>query len=87
MKVLQTLLAGLVLLVGVSIAEAACTPEEAQQKAMAYATQAQAFAQKDPQKYATTMQELQPQLLRIQQNPSDLDAMCKFYDDALAKLK
>ncbi|MDR1242781.1 MAG: BTB/POZ domain-containing protein KCTD2 [Deltaproteobacteria bacterium] len=87
MKILQALLAGLVLFVGVSIAEAACTPEEAQQKAMAFATEAQAFAQKDPQKYAAAMQELQPQLLSVQQNPADVEAMCKFYDAALAKFK
>jgi hypothetical protein len=87
MKILQTLLVGLVLFVGVSVAEAACTSEEVQEKTMAFANQAQIFAQKEPQKYAAIMQELQPLLLRLQQNPDDYDAMCKFYDDALAKFK
>jgi hypothetical protein len=87
MKSLRVLLAGLLLLGGVSVAEAACTAEEAQKKAEAYAAQAQAFAQKDPQKYATVMQELMPQLAAIQQNPNDLDKVCKFYDDAAAKLR
>jgi hypothetical protein len=87
MKILQTLLVGLVLFVGVSVAEAACTAEEAQQKAMAFATQAQAAAQKNPQKYAATMQEIQPLLLGLQQNPTDFDKICKVYDEILAKLK
>ncbi|MDR3221521.1 MAG: BTB/POZ domain-containing protein KCTD2 [Candidatus Accumulibacter sp.] len=87
MKVLKMFLIGILFSTGFSVAEAACTAAEAQQKAVTFSTQAQAFAQKNPQKYATVMQELQPQLLSIQQNPSDLDKVCKFYDDALAKLK
>ena len=87
MKKLKTLLLGLCLLVGASAAEAACTPEEAQQKATAFASQAQTFAQQNPQKYAAVMQELQPQMAAIQQNPTDYDKICKFYDDAIAKLQ
>jgi hypothetical protein len=87
MKILQTLLAALVIFAGVSAAEAACTPEEAQQKAMAFATQSQAAAQNNPQKYAAAMQEIQPLLLSLQQNPTDYDKICKVYDDILAKLK
>jgi uncharacterized protein YcfL len=87
MKKLQMLLVALFLFAGVSAANAACTAEEAQKKAMDFTTQAQAFAAKNPQKYAAVMQEVQPQLVSIQQNPSDLDKMCKFYDDAIAKLK
>ena len=39
-----------------------------------------------PQGYAKIMQELQPQLLKLQQE-QNLENMCKFYDDALEKLK
>ena len=58
------------------LAQAGCTAEEAQQKA---ATFAQVV-------YAKVMQELQPELLQIQQK-QDVDALCAFYDKAIAKLK
>ncbi|MDR1491038.1 MAG: BTB/POZ domain-containing protein KCTD2 [Desulfovibrio sp.] len=87
MKNILVILGVLFILAGASIAEAACTFEEAQQKAMAFTTQAQALAQKNPQKYAAIMQDLQPQLMSIQQNPNDIDKICKFYDDAIAKLQ
>ena len=35
---------------------------------------------------AKVMQELQPELLQIQQK-QDVDALCAFYDKAIAKLK
>ena len=47
---------------------------------------AQAKAQQDPEGYAKVMQELQPELLQIQQK-QDVDALCAFYDKAIAKLK
>ena len=59
------------------LAQAGCTAEEAQQKAK---------AQQDPEGYAKVMQELQPELLQIQQK-QDVDALCAFYDKAIAKLK
>ena len=40
----------------------------------------------DPEGYAKVMQELQPELLQIQQK-QDVDALCAFYDKAIAKLK
>ena len=43
-------------------------------------------AQQDPEGYAQVMQELQPELLQIQQK-QDVDALCAFYDKAIAKLK
>ena len=46
----------------------------------------QAKAQQDPEGYAKVMQELQPELLQIQQK-QDVDALCAFYDKAIAKLK
>ena len=48
-----------------SFAEAGCSPEEAQQKANAFAQTIQDVAQKDPEKYAKAMQELQPELLQL----------------------
>ena len=68
------------------LAQAGCTAEEAQQKAMTFAQVVQAKAQQDPEGYAKVMQELQPELMQVQQK-QDMDAMCAFYDKALAKLK
>lgn len=69
-----------------SIAGAACTPEEAQSKALNFAQAVQTMSQQNPTKYAEIMQELQPELLKLQQQ-QDLDALCEFYDEALEKLK
>lgn len=69
-----------------SFAEAGCSPEEAQQKGNAFAQTIQDVAQKDPEKYAKAMQELQPELLQLQQK-QDLDALCVFYDKAMDRLK
>ena len=68
------------------LAQAGCTAEEAQQKATAFAQAVQAKSQQDPEGYAKVMQELQPELLQIQQK-QDVDALCAFYDKAIAKLK
>ena len=68
------------------LAVAGCTPEEAQQKALAFTQAMQEYSQKDPAKYAKVMQELQPELLQIQQK-QDVEAMCAFYDKALERLK
>ena len=62
------------------------SPEEAQKKANEFAAAVQKKSQADPQGYAKIMQELQPQLLKLQQE-QNLENMCKFYDDALEKLK
>ena len=59
---------------------------KAQQKAATFAQVVQAKAQQDPEGYAKVMQELQPELLQIQQK-QDVDALCAFYDKAIAKLK
>ena len=83
MKFMSLVLSAALLLGSFSLAVAACSPEEAQTKANAFA---QAIQEKDPANYATVMQELQPQLLELQQK-QDLDALCKFYDEALEKLK
>lgn len=69
-----------------SFAEAGCSPEEAQQKANAFAQTIQQVSQKDPEKYAKVMQELQPELLQLQQK-QDMDALCVFYDKAMDRLK
>ena len=63
------------------LAQAGCTAEEAQQKAATFAQ-----VEQDPEGYAKVMQELQPELLQIQQK-QDVDALCAFYDKAIAKLK
>ena len=53
--------------------KAGCTAEEAQQKAATFAQVVQAKAQQDPEGYAKQKQ--------------DVDALCAFYDKAIAKLK
>lgn len=86
MKNVLACAAALLMLGAVGTAQAACTPEEAQTKANAFAQAIQAKAQSDPNGYAAIMQELQPQLLDLQQK-QDMDALCEFYDAALNKLK
>ena len=86
MKKLSLLLACALLCGTASLTAAACSPEEAQKKANEFATAIQKKAQADPKGYAEIMQELQPQLLKLQQE-QNLENMCKFYDDALEKLK
>ena len=79
--------AALALVLGVSsLAEAGCTPEEAQQKALAFAQVIQEESQKNPENYAKVMQELQPELLQLQQK-QDIDALCVFYDKAMERFK
>ena len=68
------------------LAQAGGTAEEAQQKATAFAQTIQEVSQKDPEKYAKVMQELQPELLQLQQK-QDMDALCVFYDKAMDRLK
>lgn len=69
-----------------SLALAACSPEEAQAKALEFSQVLQSKAQKDPSGYAQVMQELQPELTQLQQK-QDIDALCAFYDKAIAKLQ
>ena len=52
----------------------------------AFAQTIQEVSQKDPEKYAKAMQELQPELLQLQQK-QDMDALCVFYDKAMDRLK
>ena len=79
--------AALALMLGFSsLAEAGCSAEEAQQKANTFAQTIQEVSQKDPEKYAKLMQELQPELLQLQQK-QDMDALCVFYDKAMDRLK
>ena len=68
MKFLSLILAAALSLGSFSFAMAACSPEEAQNKALAF------------------VQDLQPRLLELQQK-QDMEALCKFYDEALEKLK
>ena len=86
MKFLSLILAAALSLGSFSFAMAACSPEEAQNKALAFAQAMQDKAQKDPSNYATIMQDLQPRLLELQQK-QDMEALSKFYDEALEKLK
>ena len=86
MKFLSLILAAALSLGSFSFAMAACSPEEAQNKALAFAHALQEKAQKDPPHYATIIQDPQPRLLELQQK-QDMEALCKFYDEALEKLK
>ena len=63
-----------------------CSAEDVQKKAAEFATISQNMAQKDPHKFASVMQELQPEL-RSLQGSSDNDKLCRFYDKAIVKMK
>ena len=80
------LFSALVLLFSAHTAFAACTPEQAQQKAMQVATQLQALAQKDAAKFQKLMQEFQQKSAELQ-TKNDMDAVCKYYDDMIAASK
>ncbi|MDR2573125.1 MAG: BTB/POZ domain-containing protein KCTD2 [Desulfovibrio sp.] len=69
-----------------SSAYAACTQEEAQQKAMAVSTQIQALAQKDAKRFQEVITEFQKKSQELA-NIQDLDAVCKYYDEMLEKTK
>ena len=66
--------------------EAACTPEEAQAKAQDFMNAAIALAQKEPQRYQVVAQAMQNELPELQK-ANDLDKICSFYDEWLAKMK
>ena len=66
------------------LAQAGCTAEEASRRPRPCAGRAGQAQQ--TRGYAKVMQELQPELLQIQQK-QDVDALCAFYDKAIAKLK
>ncbi len=75
-----------VFVLGASAAYAACTPEEAQQKAVQFTTQLQALAQKDPARAQELGQELAAKTQEMQAM-TDMDQVCKFYDDLIEKTK
>ena len=69
-----------------AFAKAACTPEEAQAKAQDFMNAAIALAQKDPQRYQAVAQAMQTQLPELQK-ANEMDKVCNFYDEWLAKMK
>ena len=71
---------------GASIAQAACTQEDAMKKATQVSTQIQALAQKDPQKFQKVMQEFTTKSQELQ-GATDMDAVCKYYDEMIEKTK
>ncbi|MDR1162323.1 MAG: BTB/POZ domain-containing protein KCTD2 [Candidatus Accumulibacter sp.] len=78
---------GVVIFLGsIGLAHAACTVEEAQTKAQAFQQAVVTAAQKDPQKYQQAVTAMQKDLPALQ-SASDMDALCKFYDDWTKKLK
>jgi hypothetical protein len=71
---------------GAGYAGAACTPEEMAAKAAAFQQSLVEVAQKDPQKYAAAAAAIQKDLPALQQ-AQDADALCRFYDEHLERLK
>ena len=69
-----------------SAAYAACSAEDEQRKAVAFANASQAMAQKDPKKFAAVMDELQAELKALS-GSSDREKICQFYDKALSRMK
>ncbi len=86
MRKLLAVMVVTLMLGGAALVQADCTPEEAQKKALDFAQAIQTKSQQDPAEYARIMQELQPQLTELQQK-QDMQALCKFYDEALTKLQ
>jgi hypothetical protein len=69
------------------VSYAGCTQEELQGKAMEFSTKVSQLAQKNPQKYAEVAQAMQTQLPELQKNAADIDKLCAFYDEWIAKMK
>ena len=67
-------------------ASAACTPEEAQAKAQDFMNVAITLAQKDPQRYQAVAQAMQSELPELQK-ANDMEKLCAFYNDWIAKMK
>ena len=83
----KSILTALIFVLCTSIfAEAACTPEEAQAKAQDFMNAAIALAQKEPQRYQAVAQALQNELPELQK-ANEMDKICSFYDEWLAKMK
>ena len=83
------MIAVLMVFAGGAFAHAACTAEEASAKAQEFMNAATALAQKDAQKYQEVATAMQKDLPALQQSATnnDLDALCKFYDDWIEKMK
>ena len=68
------------------VARAACTPEDAQVKAQEFMNFAIALAQKDPQRYQAVAQAMRKELPELQKT-DDVEKLCGFYDEWIAKMK
>ncbi len=66
---------------------AACTAEEAGQKGQAAGLALQQLMQKDQAKATELMTELATKAQDFAKNPTDYDAMCKYYDELTEKAK
>jgi hypothetical protein len=68
---------------------AACTADEAQAKADQVSKRIAEVAPNDPAKAVAVAQELGVRIPEFQNNPKgyDIEALCKFYDEMLEKLK
>ena len=75
-----------ILLHTAALAEAACTPEEAQAKHQEFMNAAILLAQKDTQRYQAVAQAMQTQLPELQK-ANDFEKLCAFYDQWIAKMK
>ena len=75
----------LALVIAAPAAQAACTMQELQQKAMTYSQKVQALAQKDPQKLQKFAEKAQDVSKRYQESvakgTTNYDEICKLYDD------
>lgn len=86
MKKLVLFFAAFIFTCNVSVAHAACTQEDAQKKAMQFTTQVQTLAQKDAARAQKLMQEFAADSQKLQ-TMKDMDAVCKYYDDMIEKMK
>jgi len=76
-----------VFVLGASFAHATCTADDAQKKALQVATQLQTLAQKDPARFQQLTQEYQQKAGEMQKKMTDMDAVCKYFDEMIEKTK
>ncbi len=69
--------------------QAACTKEEADQKALVLMQAMQELSQKDPEKYEKLRKEFDQEMrqLEAQGKGNDMQAICRFADKALQRIK
>lgn len=69
-----------------SVSYAACTPEEAQAKALEISEKMQALATSNPEKMQAVSQKLSAAASNLSSQDGSLDKTCEAYDEILAEI-